>query len=117
MELGMKMLLAAAVALCASASLHAQDSYKREMPDSLAKKAKVAESTAASTALARVPKGKIESMELEMENKKLLYSYDIKVPGKAGIEEVQVNALTGKVVSVEHETPKDERREAAADKA
>ena len=113
----MKLELVVTVALCAATSLHAQGSYKKELPDSLSKKAKVAESAAATTALARVPKGKIEGVELEVENKKLLYSYDIKVPGKSGIEEVHVSARTGKVLSVVHETPKDEKAEAAADKA
>jgi uncharacterized membrane protein YkoI len=113
----MKLHLALTGLLCAATSIHAQASYKKEVPDSLSKKAQVAESAAATTALARVPKGKIESVELEVENKKLLYSFDIKVPGKTGIEEVQVSALTGKVLSVVHETPKEEKAEAAADKA
>ena len=47
----------------------------------------------------------------------MVWSFDIKVAGKSGIEEVQVDALTGDVVNVEHESPKDEAREAAADKA
>ena len=54
--------------------------------------------------------------ELESEKGKLLYSYDIKVPGKSGVEEVQVDALTGAVIAHEHETPKAEAAEKKAEK-
>lgn len=91
----------------------AQASYKRELPDSLKAKVKIEEAVAAKTAMARVPKGAIESVELERENGKLMYSYDIKVPGKSGIEEVNIDAVTGKVLSQEHETPAMEKKEAA----
>ena len=39
------------------------------------------------------------------------YSFDIKVPGKAGIEEVNVDAATGSVASHEHATSKMEAKE------
>ena len=91
-------------------------SYKKDVPDSLARHAKIAEATAAATALAKVPNGRIESVELEREAGKLLYSYDIKVPGKAGIEEVRIDAVTGTLVGkVEHESPAAEKKEAAAE--
>src|SRR4051812_40156134 len=93
----------------------AQGSYKKELPPALAKKAKVTEDVAAKAALARVPKGEIQTVELEEEKGKLIYSYDIKVPGKPGIDEVAVSAVTGKVIAVSHETPADEKKEAAAD--
>ena len=90
-------------------------SYKRELPDSLVRLAKVTEPTAAATALGQVPKGRIQTVELEREGGRLIYSYDIKVSGKAGIEEVQIDALTGAVSSNVHETPAMEKQEAAAD--
>ena len=65
------------------------------------------------TALAQVPNGSVKAVELEREHGKLIYSYDITVPGKTGIEEVAVNAIDGSVVAHEHETPKMERKEAA----
>jgi uncharacterized membrane protein YkoI len=90
--------------------------YKKDIPDSLAKLAKVTEAAAAKTALSKVPNGKIQSVELEREAGKLLYSYDIKVAGKTGIEEVRVNAADGLVVgNVEHESPAVEKKEAAAE--
>ena len=41
---------------------------------------------------------------------------DIKIAGKSGIEEVNVNAMDGSLVGVEHESASDEKREAAAEK-
>ena len=75
--------------------------------------AKVSESDAIATAMREVPNGKIESGELEREGGKLIYSFDIKVPNKSGIEEVNVDAMTGGLVAHEHETPKQEKSEAA----
>jgi len=33
----------------------------------------------------------------------LIWSFDLTVAGKPGVEEVEVDALTGKIVGVEHE--------------
>ena len=49
------------------------------------------------TALAQVPKGWVKASELEREGGKLLYSFDIASKGKAGIDEVQIDAITGTV--------------------
>jgi hypothetical protein len=118
-ELNMTTRFLIAGALVAGVAVHvdAQLSYKKAVPDSLAKQAKVAESAAARTALARVPKGAIQGVELENENGKLIYSYDIKTAGKRGSDEVHVDAMTGKIVAFAHETPADEKKEAAAAKA
>jgi uncharacterized membrane protein YkoI len=100
----------------AGKSQPARPGYAKEIPDSLARRTKVTEPTAAATALAKVPNGRIQSVELEREEGKLLYSYDIKVPGRSGIEEVRVDAVTGTLVGkVEHESPAAEKKEAAAD--
>lgn len=105
-----------AIALVVAAgALHAQDTYRKELPPRLARKAKVTEEAAAKTALARVPNGVIQTVELEEEKGKLIYSYDIKVSGRTGIEEVAVSAVSGKVIAMVHETPADEKKEAAAD--
>jgi len=106
--------LVAVVAIFVAAPLaHAQAAYKRDLPDSLQSQAKVTEETAAKTALAKVPKGTISSVELEREKGKLLYSYDITVPGQKGVEEVHVDAVTGKFLSKYHESPEAEKKEAA----
>lgn len=115
--------LVAAIAaiVVAVPAAQAQGKYKRDIPDSLAKHTKIAERVAAATAQKRVPKGTIDGVELERENGKLMYSYDIKVPGKSGIDEVNVDALTGKVIGYSHESAAAEAKEAAeeakADKA
>ena len=54
--------------------------------------------------------------ELERENGTVVYSYDIKVKGQAGFEEVNVSAIDGSVVSKTHETAKQEAAEKKAEK-
>jgi uncharacterized membrane protein YkoI len=108
--------LAAVAAIALAGSLaQAQGSYKRDVPDSLTKVAKIAESVAAATAQARVPKGKIQGVELERENDRLIYSYDIKTAGKGGIDEVHVDAMTGKIIAFAHQSPAAAKKEAAED--
>lgn len=83
---------------------------------SLASQARISKDSAQHLALAKVPGGKVESGELERENRKLIYSFDIKVAGKPGIDEVQIDAVSGALVSNVHETPAMEAAEAAADR-
>jgi uncharacterized membrane protein YkoI len=78
--------------------------------------AKISETDARKTALAAVAGGKLEKHELEREDGKLIYSYDIKVAGKSGVEEVHVDAMTGKIIKREHESPSKEAKEAASEK-
>ncbi len=81
----------------------------------LMKEAKITLAAATATAMKEVPGGKIESHELEREDGKLIYSFDIKVTGKTGVEEVAVDAMTGAMLSHEHETPAQIAKEKAAD--
>jgi len=82
----------------------------------LMKETKVTKSQAEKTALTKVPNGVIKSAELEKEHGLLIWSFDIAKPGTKNITEVQVDAKTGKIASVQIETPKDQASEAAADK-
>jgi Predicted membrane protein len=84
--------------------------------EQLAKEAKIARSEAEHIALSKVPDGRVSSGELEREHGMLIWSFDIAKAGTRNINEVQVDAKTGKVVSVKIETPKDQAEEAAADK-
>jgi hypothetical protein len=68
------------------------------------------------TALAKVPGGKIRSEELERENGRVVWSFEFSMPNTKSITEVQVDAKSGKVVSTEIETAKDQADEAAADR-
>jgi uncharacterized membrane protein YkoI len=86
---------------------------KAESQEALQQEAKISEETARATALKEVPNGAVKSSELERERGKLIYSYDISVPGKSGVEEVNVNAIDGSVVSKKHESVKYEKKEAA----
>jgi uncharacterized membrane protein YkoI len=106
--------IVAALAVAGS-SARAQATYKRQIPDSLVKAAKISEAAAAETAQKRVPNATIASVELERENGKLIYSYDMKTKGKSGVDEVNVDAVTGKIISVAHESPVTEKKEAAAE--
>jgi uncharacterized membrane protein YkoI len=78
--------------------------------------AKITQEEAAKTAIAKVPDGKIKAAELEKEHGKLIWSFDISMPKSKNIAEIQVDAKTGKIVSTKFETPRDQAKEAAADK-
>ena len=75
---------------------------------------KITMAQARKTALAKQA-GKIKSAELETENNRLVYSFDIAT--KEGIHEVQVDANDGTVVEDKIETAADEAKEKLADKA
>jgi uncharacterized membrane protein YkoI len=79
----------------------------------LARQAKITKEQAQETALKRAP-GTVENAELEKEHGKLVYSFDIR-NAKGTIDEVQVSAITGKIVRVEHENKKQEAAEKKAD--
>jgi hypothetical protein len=89
---------------------------KRETQAQLQKEAKISLADATATAQAAVPNGKIASHEIEREKGKLIYSFDIKVADKSGIDEVNVDAMTGAMIEKVHESPAAEAKEAAADK-
>ena len=92
------------------------ESHKEESQADLRAKAKITEAQAQSIALAKVPNGKIKEGGIENEKDRLVWSFDIAVPGTADITEVQVDANSGEIVSVATETPKDEAREARSEK-
>ena len=77
-------------------------------------KAKISRQRAEAIALKREA-GKVVEGGLEREHGHLVYSFDIQT-ASSGIMEVQVDAYSGKVVSVAHETQQHEAQEKAADK-
>lgn len=96
--------------------LAAQNVKVTENKPGLLKKAKVTADAAIAVAKARLPNATISAAEIEEENGKLIYSFDMKTAGKSGIDEVNVDALTGKVVGkVQHESPAAEKKEADED--
>lgn len=94
-----------------------------ETPAKLRAEAKITEQQATAIVLGRVPNGVIKSAELEREHGRLVWSFDVARAGRGGVTEIQVDALTSKVVSTKHETAvaeadelKAERHEATAAK-
>jgi uncharacterized membrane protein YkoI len=97
-------------------SAQADTALKQESPGLLAQ-AKISVDSARAIARHRIPGGVIQSSELEREGGKLVYSFDLKVAGKKGTEEVLVDAITGRIVGVEHENAAAEAAEERADSA
>ena len=104
-----------ALAVTATLGLTAATAKDKEDPK-LAAKAKITKAEAQKTALTKAPDGTVKDAELEEENGKLVWSFDIARPGTKDITEVQVDAITGKIVLVEVEKPKDQAKEAKEDK-
>lgn len=90
-----------------------EEDESAEAQAKLANQAKITKDHAQEIALKRAP-GVIESGELEREHGKLVYSFDIR-NSRGTIDEVQVSAITGKIVRVEHETKAQEEAEKKAD--
>lgn len=114
----MRLVLALVVAATMPAALRAQTTtpaLKQERPGLLVQ-ARVTPDSARAIARRAVPGATIQSAELENEDHKLIYSFDMKVPGRAGIEEVNIDALTGAIVGREHEDARSEANEAAQER-
>lgn len=78
-------------------------------------RAKVPEAEARVIALRQVPTGHVNSSELEEEHGHLIWSFDIARPGSRSISEIQVDAITGKIVAHERESPRQQAAEVKAD--
>lgn len=96
----------------ASTNAFGQEQEEKQDPN-LARQAKITMAQAREIAQKRAS-GKIEGAELERENGKLLYSFDIR-NAKGTITEVQVDAKTGKLLSAKEESKKDETNEKRQD--
>jgi uncharacterized membrane protein YkoI len=71
--------------------------------------AKISKADAEKIAMAKVPNGTIKEAELEKENGHLQWSFDMAAPGQAEdtVTEVNVDAITGDVISVGTEKDND----------
>jgi uncharacterized membrane protein YkoI len=99
--------------LIALLALSAWAKGKKESQVSLRKEAKITMVQAQKAALTN-ESGKIQTKELERENGRLVYSFDIKM--KDGIHEVNVDAITGEIAEDTVEDAAAEAKEKAADK-
>lgn len=82
--------------------------------------AKVSQADAEKAALGAkgVPPGaSVAEAELEVEHGCLVWSFDLKLPDKPGVQEVMIDAGNGKVLSSAYESPKKEAAEKAKDAA
>jgi uncharacterized membrane protein YkoI len=96
--------LAGSAGACSRGIVHdVQGVSITEEKPGLMQQAKLTPDSAMKIAAARVPGGHVVKGELEEEDGRLIYSLDVKVDRKNGIEEVWVDARTGEVVSVKHE--------------
>jgi len=84
---------------------------ENESQAKLAAEAKISKEAAQQTALAKVPNGTVKEAEIEMENGKLQWSFDVATPGTKDITEVNVDAMTGEVISLEKESAAAEAKE------
>ena len=112
MRMVLSVVLVALIGSRALVAAQSKPTVKEEKPGLLAQ-ATITPDSATATALRAVAKnGKVVGAEIEMEDGLLVYSFDIKVAGRKGVEEVLVNAKTGAVVKVEHESAAAEAAEA-----
>ena len=113
----MKPIAGAVIALALTTSWAPFNLWAQQSQAELLKQARVTKHQAKKIALAKVKHGTIKSAELEKENGVLIWSFDVAQPGKKDLTEVWVDATTGKITSVDVETPITEKKEAAEDKA
>ena len=108
--------IAAALVTAGCVSEENEREGKEASQSQLMAQAKVSKDDAQKTALAKVPNGTVKEGELEKEDGKLIWSFDMTIPDSKDIKEVNVDALTGAVVGdVETEAPESEAKEADED--
>ena len=112
------LVMASLVAVASAGAQQTTPAPKSDVPAALAREAKISLDSARTIARAKLPRATIQSEELERENGRLIYSFDMKTAGRSGIDEVNVNAKNGHIVGkVGHESPKSEAKEAAAERS
>ena len=117
MKIKMIVCSALAVSLLTGCICEKSEHHNKETRQAkLMAKAKVSKADAEKTAMAKVPDGTIKESELEKEHGKLQWSFDMTTPDSKDITEVNVDAMTGDVISVEKEAPENESKEATEEK-
>src|SRR5437879_6177613 len=76
----------------------------------LMKQATVTKGKAEQIALAKVSHGIAKSAEIEKEKGRIVWSFDIARPGTHDITEILVDAKTGKIISTQTESPRDQAK-------
>ena len=106
-------LIALSVASCLGAV--PAEVFIKESSPGLLKKATYPGEKAVAQVRAVLPKGIIDEAEIEEEHGKLIYSFDVRTPGKTGIDEVNISAIDGTLIGRDHEGPKQEAAETMQD--
>jgi len=105
------------IALALATSWTPLNLWAQQDETELLKQARITKHQAKKIALIRVKRGAIKCVELERENGELIWSVDIARPPKKDLTDVWVDATTGKIRTVELETPRFEKMEVAEGKA
>jgi uncharacterized membrane protein YkoI len=82
-----------------AAAWNVQNEVQEEQAGLLSRAA-VPVQTAQQTALAAYPGARIDGSEIEEEGGRLIYSFELDVPGQGGVE-VEVDAMTGELLPAE----------------
>ena len=96
----------AAIAVVVGSAAFIRQAALEEEQEALLARAKVSAESARATALAKFPGGQITESEIEEEEGRLIYSFDIDVNGETA--EVEIDAVTGEVVSAGIEADDDD---------
>ncbi|MEP7382291.1 MAG: hypothetical protein ABI910_11425 [Gemmatimonadota bacterium] len=92
---------------------HAQRLTVKEEKPGLLAKAKVTPEKSLATGHAAVPKGTLKSAEIETEDGELVVVCNLTTTGVSGVDEVLIDATSGKLVSTDNESSEDEAKEKA----
>jgi uncharacterized membrane protein YkoI len=106
-----KTILCSVLAIGLFAGCASERHERHESQAQLQAEAKISKADAEKLALAQAPNGTIKEAELEKEKGKLIWSFDITTPDSKDTTEVNVDAITGQVISVEKESPAQEKKE------
>ena len=111
----MKWIVGSTLALALAGGCMTEKAEHHNKEAKLMAQAKVSKEDAEKTALAKVPNGTIKEGELEKENGKLQWSFDVTTSDSKDITEVNIDAITGAVISADKESAADAAKEATED--
>jgi len=113
----MKPIARSVIALALATSWTSFNLWAQQSETELLKQAPITKHQAKKIALARVRHGAIKCVELQNESGVLIWSVDIAQPAQKNLTDVWVDATTGKITTVEVETPNTEKKEVVEQKA
>jgi len=105
---------AAVIGAIALGSLAATAAFVRQNTSfdaDLLARAAVTPDQARAKALAAVPGGRITESEIEEENGRLIYSFEVAVEGKDGVVDVEIDAITGEVLQADADDEEDDEED------